>query len=450
MDLVTISLFSYHLQKSKLAILKEPLILNSTFRNTLEIIENSGDNFFITGRAGTGKSTLLRLFKEITKKKIVVLAPTGVAALNVGGQTIHSFFKLMPGLLLPSEIHKSRNTKYFKNIDTIIIDEISMVRADLLDNIDFSLRLNRNSPLPFGGVQMIFFGDLFQIPPVVSNNAEKSFIIQNYESPYFFSSNIYKSVNNFIYIELKEVFRQTDRLFINLLESIRTNEMDWEQLEELNQRFQPDIIDEGNYITLSSRNSIANELNNRKLEQIDSPIFLYQSVVEGEFPSSIFPVDQTLALKVGAQVMFQRNDPDRKYVNGTIGTVTYLDDLNIEVEITENGKSETVDVISEIWENKKYKINQENHEKLDQEIIGRFIQFPLRLAWAITIHKSQGKTFNNVVIDMGSGAFTHGMTYVALSRCRSLEGIILNTPIKPKDIMVDPTIVDFLDQIKRS
>jgi ATP-dependent DNA helicase PIF1 len=356
----------------------------------------------------------------------------------------------MPGLLLPSGIHKSRNTKYFKNIDTIIIDEISMVRADLLDNIDFTLRLNRNSPLPFGGVQMIFFGDLFQIPPVVSNNAEKSFILQNYESPYFFSSNIFKSFNNFIYSELKEVFRQTDRLFINLLESIRTNEMDWEQLQELNQRYQPEFINEGNYITLSSRNSIANELNNRKLEQIDSPVFLYQSIVEGEFPPSIFPVDHTIALKIGAQVMFQRNDPDRKYVNGTIGTVTYLDDLNIEVEINENGKIETVDVLSEIWENKKYKINTEENQKLDQEIIGRFIQFPLKLAWAITIHKSQGKTFNNVIIDMGSGAFTHGMTYVALSRCRSLEGIVLNTPIKPKDIMVDPIIVDFLDQIKRN
>ena len=324
-----------------------------------------------------------------------------------------------------------------------------MVRADLLDNIDYSLKLNRDNPLPFGGVQMIFFGDLFQIPPVVSNNTEKSFILQNYESPYFFSSNIYKSVNNFIYIELKEVFRQTDRLFINLLESIRTNEMDWEQLEELNQRYKPEFVYEGNYITLSSRNSIANELNNKKLELIDSPIYLYQSIVEGEFPSSIFPVDHTLALKVGAQVMFQRNDPERKYVNGTIGTVTYLDDLNIEVEINENGKSEKVDVISEIWENKKYIFSKDNSEKLAQEIIGRFIQFPLRLAWAITIHKSQGKTFNNVIIDMGSGAFTHGMTYVALSRCRSLEGIVLNTPIKPKDIMVDPTIVDFLDQVKR-
>lgn len=393
---------------------------------------------------------MLRLFKQTSKKKIIVLAPTGVAALNVGGQTIHSFFKLIPGLLLASGIHKSRNTKYFKNIDTIIIDEISMVRADLLDNIDYSLRLNRNSPLPFGGVQMIFFGDLFQIPPVVSNNVEKNFILQNYESPYFFSSNIFKSVNNFIYIELKEVFRQTDRLFINLLESIRTNEMDWEQLEDLNQRYQPEYIEEGNYITLSSRNSIANDLNNVKLEQIDNPVFLYQAVVEGEFPSSIYPVDHTLALKIGAQVMFQRNDPDRKYVNGTIGTVTYLDNLNIEVEINENGKSETVDVLSEIWENKKYKISTEENQKLDQEIIGRFIQFPLRLAWAITIHKSQGKTFNNVIIDMGSGAFTHGMTYVALSRCRSLEGIILNTPIKPRDIMVDPVIVDFLDEIKRN
>ena len=406
---------------------------------------------FISGRAGTGKSTLLRLFKETTKKQVVVLAPTGVAALNVRGQTIHSFFRFPPGIILNSSIRKHKNQNIFKKLEVLVIDEISMVRADMLDNIDYFLRLNRESPLPFGGVQMVFIGDLFQIPPVVSQIIEKQHISSTYETPYFFSSNVLLNKELHIeFIELDEVFRQSDRRFINLLESIRTNQMDWELLEELNTRYNPDVIKDGQYITLCSRNAIANNINHARLEEIESGIFFYEAVIEGEFPPAIYPAEAILALKVGAQVIFLRNDPDKKFVNGTIGRITYLDNFTIKAEISLSGKVSEIEVYPEIWENTRYAFDTDDNSRIKQEVIGTFNQFPIKLAWAITIHKSQGKTFENVKIDMGQGAFAHGMTYVALSRCRTFEGIILNTPIKPRDIMVDNTVVEFLDGIRRS
>lgn len=417
----------------------------------MELLENSNVNIFISGRAGTGKSTLLRLFKETTKKQIVVLAPTGVAALNINGQTIHSFFRFPPGIIVNSAIKKQRNKSIYKKLQVLVIDEISMVRADMLDNIDFFLRLHRESPLPFGGVQMVFIGDLFQIPPVVSQSFEKQYINEKYETPYFFSSNVLKSNKLHIeYIELNEVFRQSDRNFINLLESIRMNEMDWEQLEELNARHNPDFVKEGSYITLCSRNALANNINSERLEGIDSGIFTYEAVIEGEFPDSIFPTDQLLTLKVGAQIIFIRNDIDKKYVNGTIGKITSLDNYTIKAEISEAGDIKEIEVYPEIWENTRYIFDKDDNSEIKQEILGTFNQYPIKLAWAITIHKAQGKTFDNVRIDMGQGAFTHGMTYVALSRCRTMEGIILNTPIKPRDIMVDSSVVEFLDGIKRN
>jgi ATP-dependent DNA helicase PIF1 len=417
----------------------------------LELLENSRNNIFISGRAGTGKSTLLRLFKETTKKQIVVLAPTGVAALNINGQTIHSFFRFPPGIIVNSALKKQRNRSIYKKLEVIVIDEISMVRADMLDNIDHFLRVNRDSPLPFGGIQMVFIGDLFQIPPVVSQAFEKQYISEKFETPYFFSSNVLKNNDiQLIYIELHEVFRQVDRTFINLLESIRMNEMDWDQLQELNARHKPEFIKEGNYITLCSRNLLANKINNEKLDEIDSGVFSYEAMIEGEFPESIFPTDPVLTLKVGAQIIFIRNDIDKKYVNGTIGKIRYLDNFVIRAEIFESGETREIEVYPEIWENTRYIFDKDSNSEIRQETMGTFNQYPIKLAWAITIHKSQGKTFDNVRIDMGSGAFTHGMTYVALSRCRTLEGIVLNTPINPGDIMVDNAVVEFLDRLRRN
>ncbi len=430
---------------------KKPVKLNTEFANTLELLENSEDSFFVTGRAGTGKSTLLRLFKETTKKKTVVLAPTGIAALNIKGQTIHSFFKFAPNFIPKTAIKKQKSRKLYINLDTIIIDEISMVRADLIDNIDLFLRINRNSPLPFGGVQMIFFGDLYQIPPVVSSDFERVFLNENYETPYFFSAS---ALNNdkfhYSLIELNEVFRQTDRRFINLLESIRLNEMDWDLLEELNSRYNPDEINEGLYITLSARNTQVQKLNNKELKNIKSKEYTYNANIIGDFPANTFPTDYNLSLKVGAQVMFIRNDSEKRFVNGTIGKVIELDFDRIIVEIFKDGKQQIVDVDYEEWEYVKYFTDFKNPNKIEQEVLGTFQQYPLKLAWAITIHKSQGKTFDNIIIDLGSkGAFAHGQTYVALSRCTSLEGIILKTPVKPQDIMVDPRIIDFLENKKR-
>ena len=450
MGIVTISLFTSMLPRGIDTGPGEPVVLNRIFKNALDLMEHSTEHIFISGRAGTGKSTLLRLFMRTTKKNAVVIAPTGVAALNVGGQTIHSFFRFPTGIIQNSQLKKHRGRKIFQNLEILIIDEVSMVRADLLDNIDYSLRMNRESPLPFGGVRMIFIGDMYQIPPVIAKEFEHKYILSNYSSPYFFSSNALSNNNIHIeFIELNEVFRQIDRSFVALLESIRTNQMDWELLEELNSRYNPENSEDGHYITLCSVNATANRINMEKLEELDSPMFLFDSAVEGDFPSAMFPTDPVLALKTGAQVMFIRNDPEKQYVNGTIGIISYLDSSVIKVMVSESGSEKEIEVYPEIWENNRYVLEDKNPEKIRQETIGTFNQYPLKLAWAITIHKSQGKTFDMVKIDMGRGAFTHGMTYVALSRCRTLEGIVLNTPIRPNDIKVDNTIVEYMESLRR-
>lgn len=326
-----------------------------------------------------------------------------------------------------------------------------MVRADMLDNIDLFLRLNRDNPLPFGGVQMIFIGDLFQIPPVVSSDFERNFIHQNYSTPYFFSAIVMSDERFYMdLIELNQVFRQRDIRFINLLEAIRLNQMDWDLLDELNSRHDPTEIKEGFYITLSARNAQVQKLNDEKLKEIDSRSFLYKASIIGNFPVNTYPTDYELSLKVGAQVMFIRNDIEKRFVNGTIGKVIELQTDKIFIEIIKDGQKEIIDVDPVEWESVKYFSDAVNPKNIEQEVIGTFNQYPLKLAWAITIHKSQGKTFENVIIDLGSrGAFAHGQTYVALSRCTTLDGIILSTPIKPQDIMVDPRIIDFLEAKRR-
>ncbi len=423
---------------------KQPMELSDDYKYVLNRLENTNDTLFITGRAGTGKSTLLQLFRKTTKKKTIILAPTGVAALNVKGQTLHSFFGFPPKPLAKSEIKKRRYRKLYEKIEIIIIDEISMVRADMLDNIDYFLQINRNNPMPFGGVQMVFFGDLFQLPPVVSTDEEKMLFKTVYDSPYFFSAEIFKMVD-FEMVELRKIYRQEERHFIRLLDAVRLNKIDYDDLADINERHVPDFVPEENYITLSTRNQIVNSINKKELEAIPLDEFTYLAKVTGNFQERLFPTDPLLKLKLGAQVMFIKNDPGKKFVNGTLGKIIDLDIDKIKVEINREGKKEIINVEKEKWEVNKYRFSEKNPNKIESEVIGTFEQYPLKHAWAITIHKSQGKTFDRAIIDMGRGAFEHGQTYVALSRCRTLNGIVLKQKLRPRDFMVDERIVQFYE-----
>ncbi len=422
----------------------QALELSEDFKYALDIIEKTSKSLFITGRAGTGKSTLLQLFRNTTKKKVVVLAPTGVAALNVQGQTIHSFFGFPPKPISKSDIKPRRFKRLYKKMDVLVIDEISMVRADMLDNMDHFLRINRERPLePFGGVQLVFFGDLFQLPPVVSSPEEKMLFQTYYDSPYFFSADVVNDIELEM-LELRKVYRQEERHFIRLLDAIRLNRADQDDLDDLNERYQPDGNEQDYYITLSARNRLVDKINRDRIEAIPFPNFTYTAKVTGDFNPRLYPTELLLSLKEQAQVMFIKNDSQKRFVNGTIGIVTALSENKILVKITEGGKEKTVEVEKETWEIQKYKMKPTGNE-IESETIGTFEQYPLKLAWAITIHKSQGKTFDKVMINLGRGAFEHGQTYVALSRCRTLEGIVLKERIRPQDILVDEQIVDFYE-----
>ncbi len=412
-------------------------------------MEHSKGHYFITGKAGTGKSTLLSIYRKTTKKKTAVLAPTGIAALNVRGQTIHSFFGFPPKMLDPNELTRRRNWRMYANVETIIIDEISMVRADMMDNIDIFLRNNRGIDLPFGGVQMIFFGDLFQLPPIIATPEERHILTQEYESPYFFSSHVVRQQIEVHTIELTHVYRQDNRAFVNLLDRVRKRDIDYDDIEELNSRHIEEIdeITTDFYITLSSINATVNSLNAKKLNAIDQPEITYMASVKGTFNPKRYPAEAILKLKIGAQVMFVKNDPDKRFVNGTIGRITTLSEQEIKVLIEEkNGDEKIIDVQPLEWEIIKYRFDQ-TAGTLNSDIIGVYKQYPLRLAWAITIHKSQGQTFEKVIIDLGRGAFEYGQTYVALSRCTTLEGIILKKRLKPGDIKVDERITEFYQSI---
>lgn len=424
---------------------QQPLELNDDFKYALDQIEKAGNNLFITGRAGTGKSTLLQLFRNTTRKKTVVLAPTGIAALNVKGQTIHSFFGFPPRPISKRDIKRRRNRRLYKNMEVLVIDEISMVRADMLDNIDYFLKVNRESYAPFGGVQVVFFGDLFQLPPVVASDAERSLFEMRYETPYFFSSDIFEDESfQMEMIELHKVYRQDNRHFLSLLEAIRMNEMDYDILDELNQQVNTKFDPPPFFITLTATNATANRINQKKLQQIPFPAQKYQAKVKGDFNPRVYPTEAVLSLKLGAQVMFIKNDPERAFVNGTIGKVTDLKNDTIVIEIEDaQGVSKKIETGMVDWEILKYKPSEKDLNKIETEIVGTFSQFPVKLAWGITIHKSQGKTFDKIVVDLGRGAFEHGQTYVALSRCRTLEGIVLKTPLRFSDIKTDERVVDF-------
>jgi ATP-dependent exoDNAse (exonuclease V) alpha subunit len=427
---------------------KTPAIeLNKEFKKALELMENSGKSVFITGRAGTGKSTLLTHFCQTTRKKVVVLAPTGVAALNVKGQTIHSFFKFRPNIT-PERIRKLRTSDEGKNIyqklDAIVVDEISMVRADLLDCVDKFLRLNGpNDKKPFGGIQMIFIGDLYQLSPVVTNT-DKEIFRTIYKTPYFYGSHVFDTFE-MEFVELQKVYRQHDEKFIDLLNSVRNNTITEKGLALLKQRYNPNFepVSGDFYVYLTTTNAMAETINTAQLAKLESPTLIFSGEIEGEFGKENLPTAIDLKIKPGAQIMMLNNDAEGRWVNGSIGEIKGLihNNKGEEVIIADLGDGSTVEIEPFAWEIYRSFVND---GQLESEVIGTFTQYPLMLAWAVTIHKSQGKTFDNVIIDIGKGAFAHGQTYVALSRCTSLEGIVLVKPLLKKHIWTDFKIVDFL------
>lgn len=430
---------------------------NLEMQNALQIIQYTRRSLFLTGKAGTGKSTFLRYIDKNIKKKHVILAPTGIAAINAGGSTLHSFFKLPFHPLLPNDsqysVRNIRGTlkynqekrKLLQELELIIIDEISMVRADIIDFIDKVLRVYcRNMREPFGGKQLLLVGDIYQLEPVVKED-ERQLLAPFYSSAYFFNAHVFREMS-LVSIELRKVYRQNDPQFIALLDNIRTSHVTDRDLMQLNHRVGQSIEGDSLSITLSSRRDTVDFINQEKLDQLDGDITTYMGWTTGEFPESSLPTPIQLDLKLGAQVLFIRNDKEHRWVNGTLGIVIgYSDDNDNDngptiFVHTEDG--EDVEVEREIWSNVKYTFN-EVEKKIEENEIGTYTQFPLRLAWAITVHKSQGLTFRQVKIDFTGGVFAGGQTYVALSRCTSLEGISLQEPIRRSDIFVRQEVQNF-------
>lgn len=425
------------------------------FETAERYVNETGLSIFLTGKAGTGKTTFLKYITSTTSRRFVILAPTGVAAINAGGVTIHSFFQLPLCPYLPEVkelvteyqmpqkggLRKNR-IKMIRTLDLLIIDEISMVRADLLDAVDMSLRRYRRNDKPFGGVQLLMIGDANQLSPVVKEK-EREYISRVYPSPYFFHSKALQKIP-YITIELSKVHRQKDLHFLNILNSIRENRISREILNELNSRV--GAFDEsqcGDVIRLTTHNSQADRINAARLDALDSTTFEWDAEIEGDFPENLYPVEKTLTLKVGAQVMFMRNDPQGKYFNGKIGTVKSIDSHGVVTVVDPDGQEIVVEQAE--WQNLQYSLEKESGE-IRQTAAGVFRQLPLRIAWAITIHKSQGLTFDKVIINAGA-AFAFGQVYVALSRCRSLEGISLDAPISPSVVYSDVDIATFNREI---
>lgn len=422
---------------------------NIDLRNAWEFVEKTGKSVFLTGKAGTGKTTFLKKVVEESRKRVVVVAPTGIAAINAGGVTIHSFFQLplhpfIPGAKVESKFAFSKEKRsIIKTMDILVIDEISMVRSDLLDAIDSVLRRFRNRYKPFGGVQLLMIGDLQQLTPVVTDE-EAQLLAAYYPTPYFFGSRALSAID-YVTIELKEVYRQQDERFISILNSVRCGRPTAEVIKTLNERYDPRFIPaaEDGYIRLTTHNNIANNYNEQQLGMIDEPSHFFDAVIDGNFPEYSYPTEARLELKVGAQVMFVKNDPssERRYFNGRIGVVTDFYEEYILVQCP--GEDEKIAVEPLEWENCRYVINEQTQE-METEVVGVFEQYPLRLAWAITIHKSQGLTFDRAIID-AAAAFASGQVYVALSRCRTLEGMVLATPLRQDAVISDLRVEDYIE-----
>ncbi len=414
--------------------------LTPEFAYAFDLLEHTDQNVFLTGKAGTGKSTFLQYFRTHTQKSVAVVAPTGVAALNVSGQTIHSFFRLKPSFVNADDIKPIRNPM-LKKLDLLIIDEISMVRADVFDGINKSLQLARRSTAPFGGVQVCIIGDLFQLPPVVANH-EKEFFAQYYASPFFFATEGYAQAD-FQTIVFNTIHRQQDEAFIGILNAIRAGDCPPAMLSLLNARVQARAVPAPGTLVLCSTNNLAERINEVRLGALAASARTYSGTLQGNFglQGERLPAPESLMLKAGAQVMFVRNDPEGGWVNGTIGIVEHLGDDVIRVRVGDV----VHDVEQEKWKTISYEFSEEQ-DRIIEKPLGSYSQFPLTLAWAITIHKSQGKTLERVIIDLGTGAFAAGQLYVALSRCRSLSGIALKQPVTQADIRCNGEVVAFMRQ----
>ena len=433
---------------------------NVEFNNAAEFVRHTDKLVYLTGKAGTGKTTFLKYIKDTTNKNTVILAPTGVAAINAGGVTIHSFFQIPFGPFVPDDSRlrttatgtENRETIYtifryredkreiIENLELLIIDEISMVRADMLDVIDRILKVFRKKPyLPFGGVQVILIGDTFQLPPI-ADNEQWSILSQFYKTPFFFSSKIIEQ-NTPLYIELKKIYRQNEQEFIDLLNRVRVSQVNANDYSVLNAKYNPTFSGNGSdYIILATHNNIVNETNLTKLNQLTTELFTYEANVTGDFPDKHKPTDHYLKLKVGAQIMFIKNDTGeyKRYYNGKIGRIKELEEASITVVFDDESE---VEVERAVWNNIQYTYNREQ-KKIVEEIVGTFEQFPIRLAWAITVHKSQGLTFEKVIADLGR-AFAPGQVYVALSRCTSFSGLMLKTQLNSYAIKTDPRVIEF-------
>ena len=427
---------------------------NNEMNLAWQFVEGTDVSVFLTGRAGTGKTTFLRRVRELAPKRMVVVAPTGVAAINAGGSTIHSFFQLSPGIHLPGMVTESGKSRFFqmskekksilRTLDLLVIDEISMVRCDLLDAIDGVLRKYRDRNRPFGGVQLLLIGDLQQLAPVASDE-EWKLLEPHYATPYFFSSRALQQIQ-YVTIELQRIYRQSDSRFVSLLGKIRENRIDQDVADQLNARYVPNFVprDGEGWIRLTTHNYMSQRYNEQRLATLPGELRFYDAEISGNFPETSYPAEKQLGLKVGAQVMFLKNDPSPQhlYYNGKIGQVTDL--ANGFIKVLCQGEERLIEVPRLAWENTRYVIDEETKE-IREEVEGTFTQYPLRLAWAITVHKSQGLTFDHAVLDIND-AFAHGQVYVALSRCRTLEGLVLSRPLQVASLLKDEQVDAFIQK----
>ncbi|ADJ25123.1 AAA ATPase [Hyphomicrobium denitrificans ATCC 51888] len=411
------------------------------FERAASFLEQPGGNLFVTGRAGTGKSTLLKALRDVYADRMVVLAPTGLAAINIGGQTIHSFFGFPPRLIQESDIKRSRNGRVMRKLEFLVIDEASMVRSDLMWGIDRAMRVNRGRPREaFGGARVLLFADLHQLPPVIQEPEVLVHLTETHGSPFFFLIEALREGAGTALLELTQIFRQTDDDLIRVLNAVREGNVSDSDLAFINTCVRPiRTLAEGEpYVILTTTNAAAKRINNRYLEALPERAVRFNATITGDFNANIEPADPALELKPGAKVMMLRNDPDKRWVNGTIARISRLTDKQVFVDV--NGREYEVEPVA--WEHRRYAFDQ-SAEKIVETVAGTFKQFPLRLAWALTIHKAQGLTLDKVYIDLGTGTFAHGQTYVALSRCRTMQGLALARPLTRRDIIFDSAALGY-------